>query len=63
MSIISGINDNRLISNPIHIPSQDEEEMVINEPVIIIAIKINFETKLIIKKKRIRTFIIGVWAQ
>lgn len=63
LSIIKGIKDSKLISKPIHIPSQEDDEIVINDPVIIVAIKINFEIKLIIKKKRIKTFITGVWAQ
>lgn len=34
LSIIRGINDNKLISNPIHIPSQEEDEIEIIEPAI-----------------------------
>lgn len=63
LSIIRGINDNKLISNPIQIPNQEDEERVIIEPTIIIQIKIFFEIKFIIKKKRIITFINGVWTQ
>lgn len=63
LSIIRGINDNKLISNPIHTPNQDDEEIAIKEPLITINKKIFFETKFIIKKKRIKTFIIGVWTQ
>jgi hypothetical protein len=32
LSIIRGINDNKLISKPIHIPSQEDEEMAIKDP-------------------------------
>lgn len=63
LSVIRGIKDNKLISNPIHIPSHEEDEIVIKVPVNIVTIKINFEIKLIIKKKRGKTFIFGVWAQ
>lgn len=38
--IIRGIKDNKLISNPIHIPSQEEEEMEIKVPIIIVKKKI-----------------------
>lgn len=40
LSIMRGINDNKLISNPIHILSQDEEEITIIVPNIKVAIKI-----------------------
>lgn len=60
LSIIKGIKDNKLISNPIHIPNHEEEEIVIIDPVINIIINKNFEIILIIKKKRSITFIIGV---
>lgn len=33
--IIKGIKDKRLISNPIHIPSQEDEEIEIKVPIII----------------------------
>lgn len=33
--IIRGIKDNKLISNPIHIPNQEDEEIEIRDPVII----------------------------
>lgn len=33
--IIRGIKDNKLISNPIHIPNQEEEEIEIKVPIII----------------------------
>lgn len=63
LSIMRGINDNKLISKPIHIPIQEEDEIVrivLHNKVII---KINLEIKLIIKKKRTITFIDGVWTQ
>lgn len=63
VSIIRGIKDNKLISNPIHIPIQEEEEIAIKDPVISVVIKINLDIKFNIKKKRVRTFISGVWTQ
>lgn len=39
--IIRGIKDNKLISRPIHILNQENEEIVIKVPVIIDKIKIN----------------------
>jgi hypothetical protein len=33
--IIRGIKDNKLISNPIHIPNQEDEEIEIRDPIII----------------------------
>lgn len=62
-SIIKGIKDIKLISNPIHIPIQEEEEIVINVPTVKVIINKNLNKKFIIKKKRIRTFICGVWTQ
>lgn len=59
--IIKGIKDNKLSSKPIHIPIQEEEEIVIIVPEINVIKKIIFEIKFIIKKKRIKTFINGVW--
>jgi hypothetical protein len=41
LSIIRGIKDNKLISKPIHIPNQEEEEIEIIVPVINVIIKIN----------------------
>jgi hypothetical protein len=38
--IIRGIKDNKLISNPIHIPNQEEEEIEIKVPIIIVKKKI-----------------------
>ena len=63
LSFIGGINDNKLISNPIQEPNQELAEIVII--VLIIKIKKNkfFDELLKIKKKRIKTFINGVWAQ
>jgi hypothetical protein len=52
-----GINDIKLISNPIQAPSQDDEEIVINVPEIKIMKNIILEELLKIKKKRIKTFI------
>lgn len=63
LSIINGINDNKLISNPIHIPNHEEDEKVMKDPHIIVKKKIILAEKLIIKKKRIKIFIIGVWTQ
>jgi len=54
-----GIIDRRLISRPIHILSQEYEEIVISVPKIMVKKKIIlFLVK--IKKKRIKTFISGV---
>lgn len=61
-SFIKGINESKLISNPIHAPNQELEEIVIKEPEINIIKKILLEIFLI-KKKRIITFISGVWTQ
>lgn len=60
LSIIKGINDNKLISSPIHIPSHDEEEIVIILPSIKEITKIIFEIEFITIKKRSYTFIVGV---
>lgn len=62
-SLIKGIKDNKLISNPIHAPNHELEEIVIKVPEIKIKINIIFEELFKIKKKRIRTFINGVWTQ
>lgn len=59
LSFIKGINESKLISNPIHAPNQEFEEIVIKEPKINIIKKILLEIFLI-KKKRIITFISGV---
>lgn len=63
LSLIRGIKDNKLISNPIQALNQEFAEIVII--VLIIKIKKNkiFDELLKIKKKRIKTFINGVWAQ
>jgi hypothetical protein len=58
--IIKGINDNKLISNPIHAPNQEFEEIVINVPLINVIKNNNLDEFLKIKKKRIITFINGV---
>lgn len=60
---IRGINDNKLISSPIQAPNQEFEDTVIRVPVIKIKKNIIFAELLKIKKKRIRTFINGVWTQ
>lgn len=60
---IRGINDNKLISNPIQAPSQELDETVIIVPVIRIKKNIILAELLKIKKKRVGTFISGVWAQ
>jgi len=60
-SLIKGIKDNKLISNPIHAPNQEFEEIVIKVLIIKIKINIIFEELFKIKKKRIKTFINGVW--
>lgn len=62
-SIIKGIKDIKLISSPIHIPIQEDEEIVIKVPVIKVVMNKNLNKKFIIKKKRIKTFICGVWTQ
>lgn len=61
-SFIRGINESKLISNPIHALNQEFAEIVINDLKINIIKKILFEIFLI-KKKRSKTFINGVWTQ
>lgn len=59
VSFIKGINDNRLISKPIHIPNQEWDEIEI----IVLIINVDINNNLynfVIKKKRIKTFINGV---
>ena len=63
MSFIKGINANKLISKPIQAPSQELADTAINDPNIIIIKNKILEEFFIIKKKRIITFIIGVWTQ
>ena len=63
LSLIKGIKDNKLISNPIQAPNQEFDEIVIIVPVIKIIRNKIFAELLKIKKKRIKTFISGVWAQ
>lgn len=58
-----GIKDNKLISNPIQAPNHELEEIVIIEPRNKINRNIIFDELLKIKKKRIKTFINGVWTQ
>lgn len=54
LSLIRGIKDNKLISNPIQAPSQEFEEIEIIDPVIKIPKNIIFDELLKIKKKRIK---------
>ena len=63
LSLIRGIKDNKLISKPIHAPSQEFDETVIRVPIIKIIKNIILEELFKIKKKRIKTFINGVWTQ
>jgi hypothetical protein len=58
--IIKGIKDNKLISNPIHAPNHEVEEIVINVPLIKVIKNNNLYEFLKIKKKRSKTFINGV---
>jgi len=58
-SIIKGIKDIKLISNPIHMPIQDDEEIVINVPVIKVIRNKSLNKKFIIKKKRIKPLYVG----
>ena len=55
-----GINDNKLISNPIQAPNQEVDEIVIKVPLIKVIRNNNLDEFLKIKKKRIKTFISGV---
>lgn len=52
-SIIRGIKDNKLISNPIQTPNQEFDEIAIKVPKNIENKKINFDGFFIIKKKRL----------
>lgn len=52
-SIIRGINDNKLISSPIHTPNQELDEIVIKVPKIKVNKNISFDEFLNIKKKRL----------
>ena len=63
MSLIRGIKANKLISKPIQAPNHELAEIEIKVPIIKIPKNIIFDELLKIKKKRIRTFINGVWAQ
>lgn len=63
LSFIRGINDNKLISNPIQAPNHELAEIVIIVLIIKIKKNIIFDELLKIKKKRIKTFMSGVWAQ
>lgn len=56
---IKGIIDSKLISSPIHIPTQVYDEIVMIVPKIKV-IKNRILYKLVNKKKRIKTFIYGV---
>lgn len=59
-TFMRGIMDRRLISSPTQIPSQEEDEIEISLPIIKVTENI-FLWILTIKKKRVRTFINGVW--
>lgn len=59
-SFIRGINDNKLISNPIHALNHEFEEIVNNVPIIRIDKNKILEEFLKIKKKRSITFMSGV---
>lgn len=61
--IIKGINDSKLISNPIQAPNHDVDEIVIKVPLIKVIKNKSLYEFLKIKKKRIKTFINGVWTQ
>lgn len=61
--VIRGINASKLISRPIHALSHEFDEIEIIVPIIKIIRKRIFEGFFKIKKKRIITFINGVWAQ
>lgn len=63
LSLSRGIKDNKLISSPIQAPNQELDVTVIIVPIIIIVKNKIFEELLKIKKKRIITFINGVWTQ
>lgn len=55
-----GIKDSKLISNPIQVVSHEYEEIEINVPMIM-ELKNKILKSFIIKKKRSKTFINGVW--
>lgn len=55
--IINGINANKLISNPIHNPNHEFEEIVIIEPINTININKILDKFLNIKKERINLYI------
>lgn len=57
-----GIRDNRLISNPIQAVSHERAEIAMKVPMII-ELKNIILNSFIIKKKRVKTFINGVWTQ
>ena len=63
MLIIKGINDNKLISNPIQAPNQDVDETVTRVPLTRVIKNNSLDEFLKIKKKRVKTFISGVWTQ
>lgn len=52
VSLIRGIKDNRLISNPIQALNQEDDDIVINVPTIKVIKKIILDKLFIIKKKR-----------
>lgn len=63
LSLIRGIKDNKLISKPIQALNQELDDTVINVPTIKIKKNMILAELLKIKKKRIKTFINGVWTQ
>lgn len=63
LSDIRGIKDNKLISKPIQAPNHEFDEIVISVPMIKVARNNILDEFLKIKKKRIKTFINGVWTQ
>ena len=60
LSLIRGIKESKLISNPIQALNHEFDEIVIIVLKINIKINIIFDELLKIKKKRIKTFINGV---
>lgn len=63
ISFIKGINANKLISNPIQAPSQELAVIANSDPIIKINTNSNLAEFFFIKKKRIKTFMVGVWTQ
>jgi hypothetical protein len=61
--VIKGIKERRLISSPIHAPNHELAEVEINVPPINVNKNKNLVGLLIIREKRGKTFINGVWTQ